>query len=120
MISVISQARSSGVSPRKAISVSSSSCGIKGGFNFALKSAYSTEHIIASAFKIANVCDSKNLKAAIILGPDPKIIQPAIRDNFCDILTHMLEVMMIRCAIIPYEDIKKPSSYVKVLGDVLK
>ncbi len=94
--------------------------GIKGGFNFALKSAYSTEHIIASAFKIANVCDSKNLKAAIILGPDPKIIQPAIRDNFCDILSHMLEVMMIRCAIIPYEDIKKPSSYVKVLGDVLK
>lgn len=94
--------------------------GIKGGFNFALKSAYSTEHIIASAFKIANVCDSKNLKAAIILGPDPKVIQPAIRDNFCDILSHMLEVMMIRCAIISYEDIKKPSSYVKVLGDVLK
>ncbi|MBQ6224077.1 MAG: ATP-binding protein, partial [Campylobacter sp.] len=94
--------------------------GIKGGFNFALKSAYSTEHIIASAFKIANVCDSKNLKAAIILGPDPKIIQPAIRDNFCDILSHMLEVMMIRCAIISYEDIKKPSSYVRVLGDVLK
>ncbi len=94
--------------------------GIKGGFNFALKSAYSTEHIIASAFKIANVCDSKNLKAAIILGPDPRVIQPAIRDNFCDILSHMLEVMMIRCAIIPYEDIKKPSSYVKVLGDVLK
>ena len=94
--------------------------GIKGGFNFALKSAYSTEHIIASAFKIANVCDAKNLKAAIILGPDPKVIQPAIRDNFCDILSHMLEVMMIRCAIIPYEDIKKPSSYVRVLGDVLK
>ena len=94
--------------------------GIKGGFNFALKSAYSTEHIIASAFKIANICDSKSLKAAIILGPDPKIIQPAIRDNFCDILSHMLEVMMIRCAIISYEDIKKPSSYVKVLGDVLK
>ena len=94
--------------------------GIKGGFNFALKSAYSTEHIIASAFKIANVCDSKNLKAAIILGPDPKVIQPQIRDNFCDILTHMLEVMMIRCAIISYEDLKRPSSYVKVLGDVLK
>lgn len=94
--------------------------GVKGGFNFALKSAYSTEHIIASAFKIANICDSKSLKAAIILGPDPKIIQPAIRDNFCDILSHMLEVMMIRCAIISYEDIKKPSSYVKVLGDVLK
>ena len=94
--------------------------GIKGGFNFALKSAYSTEHIIASAFKIANVCDSKNLKAAVILGPDPKIIQPAIRDNFCDILSHMLEVMMIRCAIISHEDIKKPSSYVKILGDVLK
>ena len=60
------------------------------------------------------------MKAAIILGPDPKLIQPAIRDNFCDILSHMLEVMMIRCAIISYEDMKKPSSYVKVLGDVLK
>ena len=94
--------------------------GIKGGFNFALKSAYSTEHIIASAFKIANICDSKNLKAAVILGPDPKMIQPAIRDNFYDILSHMLEVMMIRCAIISYEDIQKPSTYVKVLGDVLK
>ena len=94
--------------------------GIKGGFNFALKSAYSTEHIIASAFKIANICDSKSLKAAVILGPDPKMIQPAIRDNFYDILSHMLEVMMIRCAIISYEDIQKPSTYVKVLGDVLK
>ncbi len=94
--------------------------GIKGGFNFALKSAYSTEHIISSAFKIANICDNKNLKGAIILGPSSIACTPAIRDNFYDILSHMLEIMMIRCGIINAEGIKLPSSYVKVLGDVLK
>ncbi len=94
--------------------------GIKGGFNFALKSAYSTEHIISSAFKIANICDNKNLKGAIILGPSSISCTPAIRDNFYDILSHMLEIMMIRCGIINAEGIKLPSSYVKVLGDVLK
>lgn len=94
--------------------------GIKGGFNFALKSAYSTDHIISSAFKIANICDNKNLKGAIILGPSSISCTPAIRDNFYDILSHMLEIMMIRCGIINAESIKLPSSYVKVLGDVLK
>lgn len=94
--------------------------GIKGGFNFALKSAYSTDHIISSAFKIANICDNKNLKGAIILGPSSVSCTPSIRDNFYDILSHMLEIMMIRCGIINAEGIKLPSSYVKVLGDVLK
>ncbi len=94
--------------------------GIKGGFNFALKSAYSTDHIISAAFKIANICDNKNLKGAIILGPSLQVCQESIRDNFYDILTHMLEVMMIRCGIVNAEDIKKPSAYVKVLGDLLK
>lgn len=94
--------------------------GIKGGFNFALKSAYSTEHIISSAFKIANICDNKNLKGAIILGPSLSTCAPAIRDNFYDILSHMLEVMMIRCGIVDAEFIKSPSAYVRVLGDVLK
>jgi len=94
--------------------------GIKGGFNFALKSAYSTDHIISSAFKIANICDNKNLKGAIILGPSSISCTPSIRDNFYDILSHMLEIMMIRCGIINAEAIKLPSSYVKVLGDVLK
>ncbi len=94
--------------------------GIRGGFNFALKSAYSTEHIISSAFKIANICDNKNLKGAIILGPSSVSCTPSIRDNFYDILSHMLEIMMIRCGIINSEGIKLPSSYVKVLGDVLK
>lgn len=94
--------------------------GIKGGFNYALKSAYSTEHIISAAFKIANICDLKGLKGAVILGPAFVECKEPIRDNFYDILTHMLEVMMIRCGTINFEDIKKPSAYVKMLGDILK
>ncbi len=96
------------------------SLGIKGGFNYALKSAYSTEHIISAAFKIANICDLKGLKGAVILGPAFVECAEPIRDNFYDILTHMLEVMMIRCGTINFEDIKKPSAYVKMLGDILK
>ncbi len=94
--------------------------GIRGGFRFTLKSSYSTNHLISAAFKIANICDDKNLKGAIILGPSGVGIAPAIRENFYDILTHMLEVMMIRCAIIDPETIKRPSSYTKLLGDVLR
>ncbi len=94
--------------------------GIRGGFNYALKSAYSTEHIISSAFKIANICDLKGLKGAIILGPSLLECKEPIRNNFYDILSHMLEVMMIRCGTINFEDIKKPSAYIKMLGDILK
>ncbi len=94
--------------------------GIKGGFNYALKSAYSTDHIISAAFKIANICDLKNLKGAVILGPSFTECKEPIRDNFYDILTHMLEVMMIRCGTINFEDIKKPSAYIKMLGDILR
>lgn len=94
--------------------------GIKGGFNYALKSSYSTEHIISAAFKIANICDLKGLKGAVLLGPSFLECQEPIRDNFYDILTHMLEVMMIRCGTINFEDIKKPSAYIKMLGDILK
>lgn len=94
--------------------------GIKGGFNYALKSSYSTEHIISAAFKIANICDLKGLKGAVILGPAYVECPEPIRDNFYDILTHMLEVMMIRCGTINFEDIKKPSAYVKLLGDILR
>jgi hypothetical protein len=94
--------------------------GIKGGFTFALKSAYSTENIISSAFKIANICDNKNLKGAIILGPSLTVCPPQIRDNFYDIVSHMLEVMMIRCGVIDAEMLKHPSTYVKVLGDIIK
>ena len=94
--------------------------GIKGGFNYSLKSAYSTEHIISAAFKIANICDIKGLKGAVILGPSLMEVKEPIRDNFYDILSHMLEVMMIRCGTINFENIKKPSAYVKMLGDILK
>lgn len=94
--------------------------GIKGGFNYALKSAYSTDHIISAAFKIANICDLKGLKGAVILGPSFMECKEPIRDNFYDILTHMLEVMMIRCGTINFEDIKKPSAYIKMLGDILR
>lgn len=94
--------------------------GIKGGFNYSLKSAYSTEHIISAAFKIANICDVKGLKGAVILGPSLRECKEPIRENFYDILTHMLEVMMIRCGTVNFEDIKKPSAYVRMLGDILK
>ena len=94
--------------------------GIRGGFNFALKSAYSTEHIISAAFKIANICDLKGLKGAVILGPSLMECKEPIRENFYDILTHMLEVMMIRCGTVNFEDIQKPSAYVKMLGDILR
>ncbi len=96
------------------------SLGIKGGFNYALKSAYSTDHIISAAFKIANICDLKGLKGAVILGPAFTECKEPIRDNFYDILTHMLEIMMVRCGTINFEDIKKPSAYIKMLGDILK
>lgn len=94
--------------------------GIKGGLHFGLKSAYSTENIISSAFKIANICDNKNLKGAIILGPSIAATLVPIRENFYDIVSHMLEVMMIRCGTIDAELIKNPSTYVKVLGDIIK
>ena len=51
---------------------------------------------------------------------DLTVCQKSIRDNFYDILMHMLEVMMIRCGTINFEDIKKPSAYVKMLGDILR
>jgi chromosomal replication initiator protein len=94
--------------------------GIGGGLRFSLKSAYSTENIISSAFKIANICDNKNLKGAIILGPSIAAVQATIRENFYDILSHMLEVMMIRCGIIDAENIKRPSVYMLALGDIIK
>jgi chromosomal replication initiator protein len=94
--------------------------GINGGFHFALKSAYSTENIISSAFKIANICDNKNLKGAIILGPSLTAVPGSIRENFYDIVLHMLEVMLIRCGTIDAELIKHPSAYIKVLGDIIK
>jgi len=94
--------------------------GIKGGFEFALKSSYNPAHMISSAFKIANICDNKKLKGAVILGPSVDVCDPSVRENFYDILTHMLEVMLIRCGIINFEKIKAPSTYVKVIAELLK
>ncbi|MBT7282968.1 MAG: ATP-binding protein, partial [Elusimicrobiaceae bacterium] len=93
---------------------------IPGGFEVGLKSAYKTDNFISSAFKIANVCDDKNLKGAVILGPPEDICKGTVKGNFYDILTHMLEVMLIRCGIINYENLKAPSSYTKVLTEMLK
>ncbi|MDR0292495.1 MAG: ATP-binding protein [Elusimicrobium sp.] len=94
--------------------------GIKGGFEFALKSSYNPANIISSAFKIANVCDNKKLKGAVILGPSTGVCDPSVRENFYDILTHMLEIMLIRCGVINFEKIKAPSTYVKVIAELLK
>ncbi|MGB2578531.1 chromosomal replication initiator protein [Elusimicrobium simillimum] len=94
--------------------------GIKGSYELALKSSYNPASIISSAFKIANICDNKKLKGAVILGPSVDVCDPSVRENFYDILTHMLEIMLIRCGIINFEKIKAPSTYVKVIAELLK
>jgi len=94
--------------------------GIEGGPEIAVRSSYATENIISSAFKIANLCDNKKLKGAVILGPKPGTYDPSVRENFYDILTHMLEVMLIRCGIINFESVRQPSMYVKVLAELMR
>lgn len=94
--------------------------GVTGGFDIAVRSSYATENIISSAFKIANLCDNKKLKGAVILGPALTVCDPSVRENFYDILTHMLEIMLIRCGIINFEDAKAPSMYVKVISELLR
>ncbi len=94
--------------------------GIEGGPEIVVRSSYATENIISSAFKIANLCDNKKLKGAIILGPRPGDCDPSVRENFYDILTHMLEVMLIRCGIINFESVRQPSMYVKVLAELMR
>ena len=94
--------------------------GISGGPELAVRSSYSTENIISSAFKIANLCDNKKLKGAVILGPEVTACDPSVRENFYDILTHMLEIMLIRCGVINYEDVSSPSTYVKILSELLR
>lgn len=103
-----------------ALSQRAKELGIEGGFEIAVRSSYSTENIISSAFKIANLCDNKKLKGAVILGPSLKVCDPSVRENFYDILTHMLEVMLIRCGIINYEDVKAPSTYVKIISELMR
>ena len=94
--------------------------GIEGGFEIVVRSSYSTENIISSAFKIANLCDNKKLKGAVILGPLAQECDPSVRENFYDILTHMLEIMLIRCGIINFEDVRQPSTYVKVISELMR
>ena len=93
---------------------------IPGGPELAVRSSYSTENIISSAFKIANLCDNKKLKGAVILGPNTMSCEPSVRENFYDILTHMLEVMLIRCGVINFEEASAPSTYVKILAELLR
>ncbi|WP_428075336.1 DnaA ATPase domain-containing protein [Candidatus Avelusimicrobium luingense] len=94
--------------------------GISGGFDIAVRSSYSTENIISSAFKIANLCDNKKLHGAVILGPALNVCEPSVRENFYDILTHMLEIMLIRCGVINTEAMRLPSTYVKVIAELLR
>ncbi len=103
-----------------ALSERAKELGIEGSFEIAVRSSYATENIISSAFKIANLCDNKKLKGAVILGPSLQVCEPSVRENFYDILTHMLEVMLIRCGIINMEDVKLPSTYVKLISELLR
>lgn len=103
-----------------ALSERAKELGIEGSFEIAVRSSYATENIISSAFKIANLCDNKKLKGAVILGPSLQVCDPSVRENFYDILTHMLEVMLIRCGIINMEDAGLPSTYVKLISELLR
>ncbi|MBQ7908039.1 MAG: ATP-binding protein [Elusimicrobiaceae bacterium] len=94
--------------------------GIPGGPELSVRSSYSTDNIISSAFKIANLCDNKKLKGAVILGPELDVCESSVRENFYDILTHMLEIMLIRCGVINYENVNAPSTYVKILSELLR
>lgn len=103
-----------------ALSERAKELGIEGSFEIAVRSSYATENVISSAFKIANLCDNKKLKGAVILGPSLQVCDPSVRENFYDILTHMLEVMLIRCGIINMEDVSLPSTYVKLISELLR
>ena len=103
-----------------ALSERAKELGIEGSFEIAVRSSYATENVISSAFKIANLCDNKKLKGAVILGPSLQVCDPSVRENFYDILTHMLEVMLIRCGIINMEDVCLPSTYVKLISELLR
>ena len=103
-----------------ALSERAKEMGIEGSFEIAVRSSYATENVISSAFKIANLCDNKKLKGAVILGPSLQVCDPSVRENFYDILTHMLEVMLIRCGIINMEDVSLPSTYVKLISELLR
>ena len=94
--------------------------GIHGGIDIAVRSSYSTENIISSAFKIANLCDNKKLRGAVILGPRPETCDASVRDNFYDIITHMLEIMLIRCGVINFETVQLPSTYVKIIAELMR
>ncbi len=103
-----------------ALSERAKELGVEGSFEIAVRSSYATENIISSAFKIANLCDNKKLKGAVILGPSLQVCDPSVRENFYDILTHMLEVMLIRCGLINMEDEKLPRPYVKLISALLR
>jgi hypothetical protein len=94
--------------------------GLEGGFEIVVRSSYATENIISSAFKIANLCDNKKLKGAVILGPEPDTCDPSVKENFYDILSHMLEIMLIRCGIINFETLRHPSTYVKLISELMR
>jgi len=66
------------------------------------------------------LCDNRKLKGAVILGPSIDECDPSVRENFYDIMTHMLEIMLIRCGVINFEDAALPSTYVKTLAELLK
>lgn len=94
--------------------------GIHGGIDIAVRSSYSTENIISSAFKIANLCDNKKLRGAVILGPRPETCDLSVRENFYDIITHMLEIMLIRCGVINFDAVRLPSTYVKIIAELMR
>ncbi|MDD4005155.1 MAG: DnaA/Hda family protein [Elusimicrobiaceae bacterium] len=91
--------------------------GLAGSFVPAARMEYDPSMLAASAFKIAEECDSKDLYGAVVLGvPGSDSQKMAV---FSESLRHMLGSLSVRLAWFDREKLRAPSSYVRVLLDLL-
>ena len=81
--------------------------GIKDCFEVMVEREYDDGDLVRSAFRIANTGDDKELQGALIIGPSKSDAEAAAVEDFGDIAHHMLESMLVRCALVDY--IKGPS-----------
>jgi len=81
--------------------------GIKDCFEVIVEREYDDADLVRSAFRIANTGDDKELQGALIIGPSKSDAEAAAVEDFGDIAHHMLESMLVRCALVDY--IKGPS-----------
>ena len=93
--------------------------GLDGSFEIGLKQEYDTSALIASAFRLGDICESLDLQGAVLLLPSPSAVDKAVREEFADIITHTLETMLIPCSVIEQEKLKSPAAYARILMDIV-